>query len=67
MVGEEAGRLDQEAGRGRAGLIVQDLAEGNPGAVIDRRVGSTRATGGGRRRAGLAGRPASARSTCGPA
>jgi hypothetical protein len=38
VLGEEAGRLDQEAGRGLAGLISQDLAEGDPGAVIDGRV-----------------------------
>ena len=38
VVGEEAGRLDQEPGRGRPGLIGQELAEGDPGAVIDRRM-----------------------------
>jgi len=38
MLGEEAGRLDQEAGRGDGLLVGQDLAEGDPGAVIDGRV-----------------------------
>jgi hypothetical protein len=38
MLGEAAGRLDQEPGAGRTGLIGQDLAEGDPGAVIDGRV-----------------------------
>ena len=38
MLGEEAGCLDQEVGRGGGLLIGQDLAEGDPGAVIDRRV-----------------------------
>jgi hypothetical protein len=38
MVGEEAGRLDQKQRRGQGGLIREELAEGDPGAVIDRRV-----------------------------
>jgi hypothetical protein len=38
MLGEEAGRLDQEPGAGRTGLVRQELAEGDPGAVIDGRV-----------------------------
>ena len=38
MVGEEGGCLDQEPGRGGAGLIGQDLAEGDPGTVIDGRM-----------------------------
>jgi hypothetical protein len=38
MLGEEGRRLDQEPGRGRTGLVRQELAEGDPGAVIDRRV-----------------------------
>jgi len=38
VLGEEGGRLDQEAGRGLAGLISQDLAEGDPGAVVHGRV-----------------------------
>jgi hypothetical protein len=38
VLGEEPGRLDQEPGSGGAGLIAQDLAEGDPGAVIDSRV-----------------------------
>jgi hypothetical protein len=37
MGGEEAGCLDQEPGAGLGGLVTQDLAEGDPGAVIDRR------------------------------
>jgi len=38
LVGEEAGRLDQEASAGGGGLVVQELAEGDPGAVINGRV-----------------------------
>jgi hypothetical protein len=38
VLGEKAGRLDQEPGPGLASLIVQDLADGDPGAVIDGRV-----------------------------
>ena len=38
MLGEEAGRLDQKAGCGDGGLIGQDLAEGDPRAVIHGRV-----------------------------
>ena len=38
MLGEERGRLDQEPGAGGTGLIGQELAEGDPGAVIDGRV-----------------------------
>jgi hypothetical protein len=38
VFGEEGGCLDQEAGRGGGLLISQDLAEGDPGAVIDGRV-----------------------------
>jgi hypothetical protein len=38
VFGEEGGCLDWEAGRGGGLLISQDLAEGDPGAVIDGRV-----------------------------
>ena len=38
VVGEEAGRLDQEQGCGGGRLVGEDLAEGDPGAVIDGRV-----------------------------
>jgi hypothetical protein len=38
MLGEEPGCLDQEAGAGLGGLVGEDLAEGDPGAVIDGRV-----------------------------
>src|SRR4029453_19481304 len=38
LVGEEPSRLDQEASAGRGGLVVQELAEGDPRAVIDRRM-----------------------------
>jgi hypothetical protein len=38
VLGEAGGRFDQEPGRGRPGLISQELAEGDPGAVIDRLV-----------------------------
>jgi hypothetical protein len=38
MVGEAAGRLDQEPGRGLPGLVGEELAAGDPGAVIDGRV-----------------------------
>jgi hypothetical protein len=38
VVGEEPSRLDQEAGGGGGLLIGQDLAEGDPGTVIDSRV-----------------------------
>jgi hypothetical protein len=38
MLSEEPSCLDQEAGAGRGGLVRQDLAEGNPGAVIHGRV-----------------------------
>jgi hypothetical protein len=38
MLGEEPSYLDQEAGAGRGGLVRQDVAEGDPGAVIDGRV-----------------------------
>jgi hypothetical protein len=38
MLGEEPSRLDQEPGAGLGGLVSQDLAEGDSGAVIDGRV-----------------------------
>jgi hypothetical protein len=38
VLGEEGGCLDQEPGGCGAALIAQDLAEGNPGTVIDSRV-----------------------------
>jgi hypothetical protein len=37
MVGEEAGRLNQEPRCGHGGLMGQELAERHPGAVVDRR------------------------------
>jgi hypothetical protein len=38
VVSEEAGRFDQEQRCGRGRLVREDLAEGDPGAVIDGRV-----------------------------
>jgi hypothetical protein len=38
VVGEEASRLDQEAGRGHRALIGQDLAEGDPGTFVHGRM-----------------------------
>jgi hypothetical protein len=38
VLSEEAGRLDQESGGGRAALVGQELAEGDLGAVVDGRV-----------------------------
>jgi hypothetical protein len=38
MPGQGPSRLDQEASTAGGGLVVQDLAEGDPGAVIDGRV-----------------------------
>jgi hypothetical protein len=35
VLGEEPSRLDQEAGAGLGGLDGEDLAEGDPGAVIN--------------------------------
>jgi len=38
MVGEEGGCLDQEPGGGHRVLAGEELAEGDPGAIVDRRV-----------------------------
>jgi hypothetical protein len=38
VVGEEPSCLDREPGRGGGRLVSQDLAEGDPGAVVDGRV-----------------------------
>jgi hypothetical protein len=38
VVGEESNCLDQEPDRGGGRLVSQDLAEGDPGAVVDGRV-----------------------------